>query len=228
VGHVRDLAGFEHRALFDDTLYVWEALENIGGYLARVLDPRIDGLVMPGAWVAGNVSVGEGAVIEPGAMVQGPAIIGRQSQIRHGSYLRGNVIVGDGAVVGHCCELKTAVLLNQASAAHLNYVGDSILGNGANLGAGAICANRKVTGEEVVIAVGDKRHPTGLTKLGAIVGDHAQIGCNACLAPGTLIGKHSLVYSLASVQGYCPPNSIVKARPRIEIAKRRWEAGERE
>jgi len=216
-----DLEGFKHRALLEGVRYVWEALGGLEAYIAEALRPEIQGTVIAGAWVGEDVFIGKGTIVEPGALVRGPAIIGENCEIRQGCYVRGHVLVGDGAVLGHCSELKWAILLNQARAPHFNYVGDSILGCNVNLGAGSICANVKLTGEEIGVTVNSTNYATGLAKFGAVVGDHVQIGCNTVLNPGTLVGKHSVVYPNASLRGYYPPYSVIKTREKIEVVERR-------
>ncbi len=154
-------------------------------------------------------------------MIKGPTIIGENCEIRQACYIRGNVILGNEAVAGHCTELKGVVMLNKAKAPHFNYVGDSILGYDVNLGAGTICSNLKVTWEKVAVKVNGREYQTGMLKLGAIVGDNAETGCNTVLNPGTLLGKRSLTYPCSSLRGYYPPDSIVKIRQETEIAERR-------
>ncbi len=146
----------------------------------------------------------------------GPTIIGENSVIRHGAYVRGNVVVGDDCVVGHTSELKGAILLNGSGAPHFNYVGDSILGNRVNLGAGTKLSNLKIIAGNVKVRIGDTEYDSGLRKFGAILGDNAQTGCNSVLNPGTLLGCGSMVYPNATVTGYVPPQSIVKLRQTLE------------
>ena len=215
-----DLTDFRHRELFDDTEFVWDALKRLPAYLEAALKPAVRGAVSPGVYVADDVFIGRGTVVEPGAVIHGPTIIGENCQIRAGAYLRGNIVVGDGAIIGHATEVKTAILLDRAGAPHFNYVGDSILGSGCNLGAGSICSNYKLTGEEVVVRIGDREYRTGLTKFGAVVGDGAQVGCNAVLNPGTLLGKNSLAYPLTSLRGYYPPESVIKLTQTLGVAPR--------
>jgi len=216
-----DLSCFAHAALFEGTRYVWEALDRLPGYIAEHMATGIDGQVMPGAVIEGDVYIGEGSVVQTGAMIVGPALIGKGCQVRHGAFIRGNVIMGDRAVVGHATEVKAAILLDDAAAPHFNYVGDSILGCRVNLGAGSICSNFKMTHEPVVVRVGDKTIETGMRKLGAIVGDQVEVGCNAVLNPGTLLGPRSLVYPAASVRGFHPAGSVIKLRQPLEITERR-------
>lgn len=215
-----DLSGFEHAALFEGVSYVWEALTRLEEYIEKRLKPGVRGKVMEGASIEGPVFIGPDTVVEPGALVRGPTIIGKGCEIRQGCYIRGQVIVGDGAIVGHASELKGSVLLNEAKAPHFNYVGDSILGADCNLGAGTICSNLKVTWEPVVVKVEGREYDTGLLKLGAIVGDHAETGCNTVLNPGTLLGKRSLTYPCCSLRGYYPPDSVIKLRQNIQVVER--------
>ena len=218
-----DLSDFRHRALFDGLQYVWEALPRIEAYVRQHLIPRIDGEVLPGAWLGEHVYIGKGTLVESGAMIRGPAIIGEDCEIRSGAYVRENVLLGDRAVVGHASEVKNSVLLNAAKAPHFNYVGDSLLGCDINLGAGTILSNLKVTWTNIVVTIEGREYDTGLLKFGAIVGDHAETGCNCVCNPGTLIGKHSLVYPCTSVRGYIPPHSLVKLRQEMQVVERRPE-----
>ncbi len=212
-----ELDNFAHRDLFADCEYVWEALQRLKTYIADVIRPGIHGTVMDGAYLIGDqIQLGKGAIVEPGAYVTGPTIIGENSVIRHGAYVRGNVVVGDDCVVGHTSELKGAILLNGSGAPHFNYVGDSILGNRVNLGAGTKLSNLKIIAGNVKVRIGDTEYDSGLRKFGAILGDNAQTGCNSVLNPGTLLGCGSMVYPNATVTGYVPPQSIVKLRQTLE------------
>lgn len=160
-----------------------------------------------------DISIGEGTVVETGACIKGPTIIGRNTEIRQGAYIRGNCIIGDRCVVGHTTEMKTSVMLNDAKAGHFAYIGDSILGNGVNLGAGTKCANLKITNTEVTVRLKDTTYRTGLRKFGAILGDNVETGCNSVTSPGCLIGKSSLVYPAMNVKGaYYPAKSIISPR----------------
>lgn len=190
-----DLSEFAHRDLFSDCTYVWEALQKIPSYFKGPF--QILGDVSPQAYLINpdKISIGEGSVVEPGAYIEGPCIIGKGCTIRHGAYIRGNLITGDHCVIGHTTEVKNAIFLNGAKAAHFAYVGDSILGNNVNLGAGTKLANLRFDNKTIVIAGIE----TGIRKFGAIVGDGAQTGCNSVLNPGTLMEKNST----------CRPCSVV-------------------
>jgi NDP-sugar pyrophosphorylase family protein len=214
------LEGFEHDELFAGCDHVWQALERLPAYLADRARSDLRGEVAAAATVEGDVLMAADAVIEPGARVLGPAIIGAGCRVGHGALLRGGVVMGAGAAVGHATEVKASILLPEAHASHLNYVGDSILGYRVNLGAGAICSNFKLTKTGVVVRVGKDEYDTGLLKLGAIIGDDSQIGCNSVLNPGTLLGKNVLTYPGVSLRGYFPADSVVKLSQDVSRAER--------
>jgi NDP-sugar pyrophosphorylase family protein len=158
-----------------------------------------------------HIFVGPGSVVEPGALIKGPTIIGSYCEIRQGAYLRGHCLVGDRCVLGHTTEMKHSVMLDGAKAGHFAYIGDSILGNRTNLGAGTKLANLKITGTPVSIRIKDKIYDTGLRKLGAIIGDGTETGCNSVTNPGTLLGQQCLVLPALSVKsGYYPDRSIIR------------------
>ncbi len=219
--HYFDLSKFAHRELFDSVKFVWEVIPRIGEYLRSVVKPEIRGEVMEGAFVHGQVFIDEGTVVEPGAVIFGPAYIGKNCIIRSGAYIRGEVLVGDGAVLGHASEFKNCVLMDGAQCPHFNYVGDSVIGFKSHLAAGVIVSNLKITRDEITVKIEGVEYPTGLRKFGAIVGDEAEIGCNAVINPGTLIGKRVLAYPLSLLRGYYPPNKIVKVRQSVEVSARR-------
>jgi len=167
--------------------------------------------------MAGSILVGErfrlmpGVVVEAGAYLKGPLVVGAGSEIRQGAYLRGNCLIGDHCVVGHATECKNAVFLHHAKAGHFAYVGDSILGNHVNLGAGTKLANLRFARGEITIRAGKERIATGLGKLGAILGDRAQTGCNAVTNPGTVLGKRSMVLpNTTAPSGYHPPGTVIR------------------
>lgn len=213
--HFLDLAGFAHAALFRDIRRVWEVLgETLDEYFRAWTAWETRSPVPAGAYLLeGSVAIGEGCRIEPGAVLRGPLIVGDGCEIRTGAYLRGGVILGQGCVVGAHSELKRAILLDGAHAPHQNYVGDSILGRGVNLGAGTICSNVKNVGHEVTFRCGDEVVHSGLRKLGAILGDGCRTGCNTVLNPGVLMGPGCVTYPNVSVRsGYYPPGTLVKLR----------------
>ncbi len=158
-----------------------------------------------------SVFIGAGTVVEPGALVKGPTIIGEQTEVRQGAYIRGKCIVGNRCVVGHTTEVKSSILLDEAKAGHFAYIGDSILGNLANLGAGTKLANLKITDTTVRVLAGNTPIDTGLRKLGAVLGDKVEIGCNSVTNPGTILGRKCLVYPLTSVRPrYYEPQTVVQ------------------
>ena len=215
-----DLAQTEHAALFDGCTYAWEALKKIEPYLAKVTKqtppPRF-----PGATIGDRVIIAEGTVVEPGAMIKGPAIIGKNCQIRHNAYIRENVLIGDGCVVGNASELKNALLFNGAQVPHYNYVGDSILGHKAHLGAGVKISNIKLFPGNIEVEVDGVPRDTGLRKFGALLGDGAEAGCNAVLNPGSILGRGAVVYPNVFWRGFLPANMIAKNKSEIEVVVKR-------
>jgi bifunctional N-acetylglucosamine-1-phosphate-uridyltransferase/glucosamine-1-phosphate-acetyltransferase GlmU-like protein len=168
-------------------------------------------VILPGAFLSNDkIIIGPGTIVEPGAFIKGPVIIGSHSEIRQGAYIRGECLVGNRCVVGHTTEMKGSILLDGAKAPHFAYVGDSILGKNVNLGAGTKLANLKMIPGSIVITLDKKRYDTGRRKLGAILGDHTETGCNSVTSPGTLMGPSSIVYSGVAVPGgYYPSKTIV-------------------
>ncbi|MDD5224256.1 MAG: glucose-1-phosphate thymidylyltransferase [bacterium] len=155
-----------------------------------------------------DISIGTGTVVEPGALIRGPAIIGDNTEVRQGAYIRGEVVVGNKCVVGHTTEIKHSIMLGGSKAGHFAYIGDSILGR-VNLGAGTKLANLKLDESPVVIKVGKTSYDTKLKKLGAIIGDGVEIGCNSVTNPGTLLGKGSLAFPNSTLHGYYPPKAVI-------------------
>lgn len=202
------------RPLFEKCRYPWLILSELRPYLEQLLLSGIEGYreLYPG------VLVGEGARISDRAVIEGPAVIGSGCELRPGAYLRGSVLLGEGCVVGNSTELKNCVLLDRAQAPHYNYIGDSVLGVRAHMGAGSICSNLKADGSDVVIH-GEVEYPTGRRKVGAFLGDGADIGCGCVLNPGTVVGKQTSVYPLTPLRGVYPAFSIVKAQDRVVLRK---------
>ncbi len=217
-----DLSDYRHERLFDRTKPVWEALTKISSYLAILSLGKIEVDIPANAFIINSeqISIGSGSVVEPGAYIKGPCIIGNNCVVRHGAYIRGDLICGDGCVIGHDTEIKNAILLNNAHAAHFAYVGDSILGNRVNLGAGTKCANLKLDKSLIEIVYNDKKLSSGLRKLGAIIGDDAQVGCNAVTNPGACLGKGVLCYPCLNIGGYIPAHSIIKSDVKNQIIQR--------
>ena len=215
-----DLNQTEHAALFEGDGPAWEALPRISKYLAANLQPANHASVSLSAVIGQNVFLGEGTVVEPGATIIGPAIIGTNCQIRHNAYIRENVIIGDNCVIGNSCELKNALLFNDCQVPHFNYVGDSILGHHAHLGAGVVLSNFKSLPGNVTVQHGEEKIDTGLRKFGALIGDHAELGCNSVLNPGSIIGRRSVIYPNANWRGVLAANRIAKHRGEMEIVER--------
>ncbi len=216
-----DLGHTEHRKLFEDQKYVWDALKQIASYLQFRLKPQILGQLVGKPFISDAVFVGAGTVIEQGAVLKGPAWIGANCQIRSGCYVRENVIAGDGVVMGNSCEFKNSILFDEAQVPHFNYVGDSVLGYKAHLGAGVILSNVKLDHREIDVIAHDGNIATGLKKFGAIIGDRTEVGCNAVINPGSILGRDSIVYPGANFRGVLPASSIVKVRQHVQILTRR-------
>jgi NDP-sugar pyrophosphorylase family protein len=198
-----DLTHFAHAALFEKCQYPWEALSHLSAYLKAKALGKIEAEVPDGVFLvnASTISIGPGTIIEPGAYIHGPCLIGANCTIRHGAYIRGDLLCGNGCIIGHATEIKHSIMLNNAMAPHFNYVGDSILGNQTNLGAGVVCANLRLDHAPVKIYHADQVIQTNLKKLGAIIGDGSQIGCNSVLNPGTLLSKKSLILPCQNIGG---------------------------
>ena len=188
--------------------YPWQALAHIKDFILKIgptLDPRAYHSPQAGVWIANT------AKIFPSAYIGGPCIIEPGAEIRHCAFLRGNAIIGENVVVGNSTELKNVILFDNVQVPHFNYVGDSILGYRAHMGAGAVTSNVKSDKTPVAVKGTFGTIETGLKKFGAILGDHVEIGCNSVLNPGTVIGRHSTVYPTSCVRGYVPEGCIWKA-----------------
>jgi NDP-sugar pyrophosphorylase family protein len=216
-----DLSETEHAALFEGCEHAWQALRKIAPYIQANLKPKLKNRCQGVAYIGEQVFIGEGTILEDGVMIKGPAIIGRNCEIRHNAYLRENVIIGDHCTVGNSCELKNSLLFNHAAAPHFNYAGDSILGYKSHLGAGVIISNLKVVPGNVTVAAEGKTIDTGLRKFGALLGDQTDIGCNAVLNPGSIIGRGSAIYPNINWRGVLGPNLIVKNKAPQELVGRR-------
>ncbi|HON08673.1 MAG TPA: DapH/DapD/GlmU-related protein, partial [Verrucomicrobiota bacterium] len=198
----------------------WDVLKKIGEYIKSNVRSQLHNECDGVAYIGDKVFIGEGTVVEDGAMIKGPAIIGRNCQIRHNAYIRENVIVGDGCVIGNSCELKNALLFNKCEVPHFNYVGDSVLGFKAHLGAGVKISNVKLVKGNIILEIDGKKIDTGLRKFGALIGDNAQVGCNAVLNPGSIIGRNAVIYPCVNWRGILQENMVVKNRAAIEISRR--------
>ncbi len=258
-----DLTNFEHRALFADAAFVWDALKRLKEYMAAAPCPELDRRLLPngvplpraavfheGKWMSGadlqieygdatrgrllirqgstllegaslvmagavlvgeGIGLGRGVLVESGAMVKGPALIGDNTEIRQGAYLRGHCLAGRRCVLGHTTEIKHAIFLDDAKAGHFAYVGDSVIGNNANLGAGTKLANLRFTGGDVPVKTAAGPVSSGLRKLGAILGDGVQTGCNSVTNPGTVIGRRSILLpNTTAPSGYHGASSLIR------------------
>jgi len=220
-----DLGQTEHASLFDSLGQAWEVLPHIGDYLRDTLRAAQLGQAHDQAVIEGDVFVGEGTVIEAGALIRGPAWIGHNCHIGHGATLRGNVIVGDDCVVGHAAELKNAVLFNGCDVPHFNYVGDSVLGHRVHLGAGAMLSNYRLIRGNVNVRTASGSLDSGLAKFGALIGDRTEIGCNAVLNPGAIIGRDCLLYPNVTFTGVLPARRLVKNKTELTVVEKREATG---
>lgn len=208
--HFFDLSDSPFIDLFDEELPVWAALKRLSSWLKGQKLGVIEGSVSSGAYLVNPelISIGKGSVVEPGAYLKGPLWLGENCVVRHGAYLRGEVVAASGVVLGHDTEVKHSIFLKGAHAAHFAYVGDSIVGAHVNLGAGVKLANLRLDDKEVV---------AGMRKLGAVIGDGSQIGCNAVLNPGTFVGKEVDIYPLVNAGGTIPSHSRVSTKLSVEV-----------
>ncbi len=219
-----DLLNLEHTAhpkLFENQTYVWEALKQIASYLQFRLKPAVLGELLGKPFISNTVFIGAGTIVEQGAFLKGPAWIGEKCHIRSGCYVRENVIAGNGVVMGNSCEFKNCVLFNEAQVPHFNYVGDSIVGYRAHLGAGVILSNVKLDHREITVSGPDGSIATGLKKFGAIIGDQSEIGCNAVINPGAVIGRDCIIYPGVNFRGVLEAESVVKMRQNTQTVSRR-------
>jgi bifunctional N-acetylglucosamine-1-phosphate-uridyltransferase/glucosamine-1-phosphate-acetyltransferase GlmU-like protein len=200
----------------------WEWVSQIAPALAGW---NFDGVkpagLPPGMHLDGQVYLHPTVKLPPYAVILGPVWIGPGCQIRPGAFIRGGVIAGANCVLGNACEYKNCLLLDGVATPHYNYVGDSILGNKAHLGAGVICSNLRLDTQNVLVRGPESLHETGLRKLGALVGDGAEVGCNAVLNPGTVLGPRSVVMPTLAFSGYLPPDMIAKGRQTVTHLRRK-------
>lgn len=200
------------KELLERYTYPWEVLPHIGEYILEL------GNKLPKdeyEKIGEDVWVAKSAKVAPTAFINGPAIICKDAEVRHCALIRGKAIVGEGAVVGNSTELKNVILFNKVQVPHYNYVGDSILGYKAHMGAGSITSNVKSDKKLVTISGLDKKIETGLKKMGAMLGDYVEVGCNTVMNPGTVIGKNTNIYPLSMVRGFVKENSIYKKQGEI-------------
>ncbi len=221
---VRDLFDTKQylaRELLENQTYPWEVLPKIEEFILK-LGPTLNTEefdLISGADGKTNVWIAKDAKVAADAHIYGPTIVDHGTEIRHGAFIRGKVIIGKNCVIGNSTEIKNAVVMDNAQLPHYNYVGDSVVGNYAHLGAGAIISNLKSTKTQVII---DGKIETGLRKVGAFLGDHVEVGCNSVLNPGTIIGKGSIVYPVSCIRGIIPADHIVSTKlTMIEKEKRK-------
>jgi NDP-sugar pyrophosphorylase family protein len=216
-----ELEHTEHSKLFEPEKYVWDALKQIPSYLQFRLKPAILGELVGKPFISEEVYIGSGTIVEQGAVLRGPAWIGQNCHLRAGCYVRENVIVGNGVVMGNSCEFKNCIIFDEAQIPHFSYCGDSVVGYKAHLGAGVVLSNVKLDHTEISVAATDGMIATGLRKFGAIIGDRTEIGCNAVINPGSVIGRDCIIYPLATFRGVLPAQSIVKVRQTTQVLSRR-------
>lgn len=200
--------------IFEGVIYPWEVLPKIKDFIVKLGNSLPEDKYEKRGE---NVWIAKSATVFQSAYIAGPAIIDEEAEVRHCAFIRGNAIVGKGAVVGNSTELKNVILFNKVQVPHYNYVGDSVLGFKAHMGAGSITSNVKSDKTLVVAKAENGCIETGLKKFGAMLGDMVEVGCNSVLNPGTVIGKNSSVYPTSSVRGYIPPDSIYKDKGEIII-----------
>ncbi len=201
--------------LFEGKTYPWEVLPDIGDFIKKLggtLPPEEFNRVSQDVWIAKT------AKVAPTAYIEGPCIIDEGAEIRHCAFIRGNALVGKGSIIGNSTELKNVILFDSAQAPHYNYVGDSVLGYKAHMGAGSITSNLKSDKTLVSIACPEGKLETGLRKFGAMLGDNVEVGSNSVMNPGCVVGRDSNIYPLSSVRGFVPARSIYK-KENVIVAK---------
>ncbi|MDO8490060.1 MAG: UDP-N-acetylglucosamine diphosphorylase [bacterium] len=214
-----DFSASPYSSIFESAHAPWEALKNIKPFFDAQTSYGVHTLATQGSIIGNLVTIGEGTVVEPGAVIMGPAIIGKNCLIRSGAYIREHVLIGDSCVIGHASEIKHSILLDGCQVAHFNYVGDSILGNGAHMAAGSIIANVKIMSGSVRVTDGTESIDTGLDKFGAVLGDLTDIGCNAVINPGSIIGRNCIIFPLVSWRGVLANNMIAKGPKECIVRK---------
>lgn len=192
--------------LLSDCKYPYEALSRLDEYI-KILSRRLDRSFRE---ISSEVFAPDDAKIMQGAIIEGPAIIGHRTEIRPGAFIRKNVIIGDDSVIGNSSEVKSSIIFDGAKLPHYNYVGDSIIGYRAHMGAGSIASNLRLDKENVDIFYEEERLYTGLRKVGVFLGDGAEVGCGCVICPGTVIGKEAIIYPLTMVRGVVPSKKIYK------------------
>ncbi len=211
----------EFARFFDPAAEPWTWLKAIGPALASLPTPDPWAGLPPGVHIEGAVHLAPDVKLPAYCTIIGPCWIGPGVEIRPGAFIRGNVIVGAGCVLGNACEFKNCLLMDKVQVPHFSYVGDSILGNGAHLGAGAICSNRRLDQKPVSVRTPERVYESGLRKFGAILGDAAEVGCNSVLNPGSVLGKRALVAPGTVLTGYLPAETIARQRGSVSHLPRR-------
>lgn len=203
--------------IFENATYPWEVLSKISDFiieLGNTLDPEVFEKKGENIWIA------KSAIVAETVSITGPVIIDEGAEIRHCAFIRGKAIIGKNAVVGNSTELKNVILFNNVQVPHYNYVGDSILGYKAHMGAGSITSNVKSDKKLVVIKDGEEQIETGIKKVGAMLGDNVEVGCGTVLNPGSIVGRNSNIYPLTSVRGVIPANSICKGGNPLQVVQK--------
>ncbi|MBP5180549.1 MAG: UDP-N-acetylglucosamine pyrophosphorylase [Clostridiales bacterium] len=214
ISNMYDLNETIAKDIFEGCTYPWEVLPKIKEFILKLgptLSPDEYDKVGEDVWIAKD------AEIFPSAYIHGPAIICKGAKVRQCAFIRESAIVGEGATVGNSTELKNVILFNKVEVPHYNYVGDSVLGYKAHLGAGAITSNIKADRKNVIVRGEGRTYETGLRKFGAMLGDNVEVGCNSVLNPGTVVGPHTNIYPLSMVRGIVPDHSIYKDKDNIVV-----------
>lgn len=211
VSDLYDLNESLAKELLESVTYPWEALAGIGEFIEKIGKTLSEKEYKR---LGENIWISKSATVAPTVSLCGPLIIGPDTEVRQGAFIRGNALVGANCVVGNSTELKNVILFNHVQVPHYNYVGDSILGAYAHMGAGSITSNVKSDKTEVMIK-GEEVIPTGRKKVGAMLGDHVEVGCNSVLNPGTVVGRNSNIYPLSMVRGVVPENHIYKSKEEV-------------
>ncbi len=185
----------------------WNSIAQLKKYIEEIFSSK---KLLPNYGTDKLVFIGHNSKVHPSVEITGPAIIGNNCEIRHGAFLRDSCLIGDNVIIGHAVEFKNSIALNNCAAAHLNYIGDSIIGNNSNVSGGTILANYRLDKKNIQIKNGEEKIDTNLLKFGSVIGDNSNIGVNCALNPGTIIGKNSTVYPLKSVNGVYKESSIIK------------------
>ncbi len=207
-----DLSHTIAEPILSDCEYPWQVLPKIKSFICetgKTLSPELYDNAGENVWIA------KSAVVAPNATITGPCIIGERTEVRVSAFIRGSVIVGNDSVVGNSCELKNCIIFDNVQVPHFNYVGDSVLGYKAHMGAGAVTSNVKSDKTNVCVRYEDEQIETGFKKFGAMLGDHVEVGCNSVLNPGTIVGRNTSIYPLSSVRGVIPANSIFKRSDQV-------------